>query len=434
MVRISSFKTRAVNGHSVTTRYEPLLLKLVSLRKRAGMLRKLRAMLALKPGQDISGQQWEVLESQLTSVSARIVNNVRICADRYVANRADIENKRFVANRLGELEVELTNAYGFYDTYMDILTQRLSDDIGPKLRGCDVIAEYALRQGGIGEVTVSPLVYCERGFGASTLREGVDVTQGTANPIPFIAIPYSRIAEKYNLISIFHEVGHQAVMKLDMLTVWQQVFFEAARNEGASTAICNLYARWSREAVPDFWAFCLAGMAQTCSIRDVLMLPYSMMFSVSMMQPHPPSFLRFLFSVACCRQCWGRGEWDEWEREWTELYPLNRLSTNTRELMTAARKVIPAIARALLLTRFRRLQHRTLTSVFDMAAVSPDAIRQFYSLDDTRSPAFQNSSIGTQLAAFRMMRENAHIQQEKIDRRMDEWLRQLGDWKSINRI
>lgn len=426
MALLKSSRRLHHNGKARQKPYDPLMLKLVSLRKRALLLTNLRKMLSLKPEQDISEQQWEVLESQLSAVSNKIVGDVRTSADLYIADRFNLFNRRVIANRLGELEIELTNAYGFYDTYMDILTQRLSDDIGPRLRGCDFIAATALRQGNIGDITVSPLVYCERGFGASTLREAVSVSRGLANPIPFIGIPYSRIADKYNLISIFHEVGHQALTKLDMIPLWQRVFHDAVKRAGAREEVCNLYARWSKEVVPDFWAFCLSGMAQTCSIRDVLILPYNMMFGISNVQPHPPSYLRFLFSVECCREYWGNGDWNEWESEWNALYPLNGLHPANRNVIAEAKKYIPAMARALIHTRFRKLGGKTLTSLFDMDSLAPVSLKRICSLEAVGTVEFTNSSIGVQLAAFRLMREKSTITQRDIDHRMDDWLRKIG--------
>jgi hypothetical protein len=402
-----------------------LLLKIDSLRTRARLLTNLRKVLSLQPHQDITAEQWEVLESQLSAVSNKIRQQLRIYTDKYFSERNDPVILQMLINRLGEIEVELTNAYEFYDTFMDILTQRLSNDIGPLLKGCDAIAAYALQRGSIADITVPPLVYCDRGFGASTLREGVSISENTPNPIPFIAIPYSRINEKYNLISIFHEVGHQAVTKLNMVEVWKRVFYEAMKKAGAVPLLCNLYANWSREIVPDFWAFGLSGMAQTCSIRDVLILPANMMFSVSTIQPHPPSYLRFLVSTDLCRQLWGRGDWDAWEEEWIRLYPLGSLDDTTRQLIKQARQYIPIVSRALLTTRFKKLGNKPLTTLFALDALAPSIIKGLARLESISTDQFKRQPIGVQLAVFRLMREKREIRQADIDKLMDEWLKNL---------
>lgn len=401
------------------------LLKIESLRTRARLLTQLRKMVGLKPHQDIATAQWEILEAQLAAVSSKIRDQLRIYTDRYLSEQYNPQTRQTLINRLGELEMELTSAYTFYDTFMDILTQRLSDDIGPLLRGCDRIAADALKRGFLADTTIPPLVYCDRGFGASTLREGVHLSKNVPNPIPFIAIPYSRINEKYNLISINHEVGHQALMKLNMVGLWQQVFKTALQRAKAPEVIQDLYANWSKEIVPDFWAFCLSGMAQTCSIRDVLVLPTAMMFSISTLQPHPPSYLRFLVSVECCRQLWGQGDWDDWEIEWLSLYPTTELDDTTRQLITEAKSFIPIVVKALLTTKFKKLNNKPLTSLFDMSVLTPEKLKKLANTEGVASTGFKALPIGAQLAVFRLMREKRQIRQMDIDTLMDSWLKGL---------
>jgi hypothetical protein len=402
------------------------LLKIESLRTRAQLLTHLRQMLALKPHQDITQEQWEVLETQLAMVSNKIRQQLRIYTDHYFSERYDAKMRQTLMNRLGELEMELTAAYNFYDTFMDILTQRLSDDIGPLLRGCDAIAAHGLQRGSLADITVSPIVYCDRGFGASTLREGVNISAQTPNPIPFIAIPYSRLMEKYNLISISHEVGHQALVKLNMLEIWQKVFHEALKKAGASPMICGLYANWSKELVPDFWGFCLSGMAQTCSLRDVLVLPSAMMFNISTTQPHPPSYIRFLISVEWCRQLWGKGDWDNWESEWLTLYPLSILDTTTRQIIEEALQYVPLIGKALLKTTFKKLDNKPLTSLFDVSKLTPDTMKKWANTEGVLSNEFKQLPIGVQLGIFRLMREKRAIKQAELEKLMAAWLISIG--------
>ena len=157
------------------------------------------------------------------------------------------------------MELEITQAFVFYDTYMDLLTQRLSQPVGEMLRGCDAIAHDGLKRGFLAEITLPPIVFCERGYGASTLRENINIIPNVPNPVQFIAIPYSRLVEKYNLISIYHEVGHQAIAKLHLAPLFEKVFAEQLTKTGASNLVRSLFINWSKELGPDFWAFCLTG-------------------------------------------------------------------------------------------------------------------------------------------------------------------------------
>ena len=88
---------------------------------RAKLLTGLRKMLSLKPHQDIRLEQWEALEAQLATVSNKIRQHLRIYSDRYLSESDSPKIRQTLINRLGEVEIELTNAYGFFDTYMDTI-------------------------------------------------------------------------------------------------------------------------------------------------------------------------------------------------------------------------------------------------------------------------------------------------------------------------
>jgi hypothetical protein len=401
------------------------LLKIESLRLRAQLLAKLRPMVGLKPHQDIKPAQWQVLESQLTAVSNRLLNSLRARTDKYLPEAHRPEVARVLIDGLGSLEVDLSNAYTFYDTFMDILTQRLSDDVGPLLLGCDAIAADAMNREFIGQTTVPPLVYCDRGFGAATVREGVFLQKNVPNPVPIISIPYARISEKYNLISIQHEVGHQALVKLNLVEQLRSLLREALRRAGAPELIQELFARWSSEIGPDFWAFCLSGMAQTSSIRDVLILPQSLMFNISGLHPHPPAYLRFLLSVEWCRQVWGTGDWDGWATEWQALYSPDQLDEPTRATILAAQRYLPVVAQALLKTRFRKLRGLPLASLFDIESLRPDKLHRLVQGLQQGLGVKSRQPPGVQLAVFRLARENRVLPTTQIDALMHEWLRNL---------
>lgn len=416
---MNSAQPRPLQRSTLVTR------KIESLGTRARMLTNLREALDLKPQQNIRPEQWEVLENQLAAVSNTIRRQLKLITDRYFSEQYQPGVRQTLLNRLGELELDLTEAYSFYDTFMDILTQRLSDGIGPLLRGCDVIAADGLQRGFLAEMTTMPLVYCDRGFGASTLREGVSINRQVPNPIPFIGIPYARMVEKYNLMSIYHEVGHQAMVKLNMVGDFRNVYSESVARTGASPLLRSLFANWSSELLPDFWAFGHTGLAQTSSIRDVLVLPQGMMFTISANRPHPPAYLRFLLSVEWCRTLWGKGDWDDWEAEWQEQYPVADLDVVSRETIEAARQLLPVVARATLHTKFRKLNGKTLTDLFDLDQLNPGRIKKLANRDAVTSDAFRAVPIGVQLAAFRLLRETRQMKLNELDTLMGVWLKSL---------
>jgi len=389
---------------------------------RAKALTNLRENVALPPERDLKKEQWDALQGQLTSVSNSLLQRLRTYTDRFLADRENPAVKRQLVEFLGRLELEVTQSFTFYDTYMDLLTQRLSKPIGDMLRGCDAIAYDGIQRGFLAEITLPPIVYCERGFGASTLRESINILPNVPNPMQFIAIPYSRMVEKYNLISIYHEVGHQALVKLNFVKLFEKVFDEQLARAGASDLLRSLFINWSKELGPDFWAFCLTGMAQTCSLRDILFLPQKHITCINTSQQHPPAYVRFLVSVHWCRHLWGKGDWDSWEAEWKEQFPVKNLDKITRELIFNIERFLPKIAKIFCDTKYKKLGNKPLSSLFSLQDLSPNALKAMANEKAITTPAFKAKPIGFQLAVFRLMREDRQNKQSYLDKTMRDWL------------
>ncbi|AQG78536.1 hypothetical protein [Spirosoma montaniterrae] len=401
------------------------LNKIESLRLRANALTELRRDISLPPERDLKPEQWEALESQLNSTANQLTTKLKSYADQFMSdqNRPDVRVR--LVQALGELEMDITQSFTFYDTYMDVLTQRLSQPIGSLLKGCDAIALDGTRRGFLADITIPPVVYCDRGFGASTCREGVPLLANTPNPMQFIAVPYSRLVEKYNLISVYHEVGHQTLMKLNMVPLLRRLFDEQLGKAGAPAFVRALFANWVRELGPDFWAFCLTGMAQTCSLRDVLFLSHEQATYLTTRLTHPPGYLRFLVSVAWCRHIWGRGDWDEWEQNWKQNYPLTRLPARMQEAYQTLERFLPVVARIFCETRFTKFDHKPISGLFSLEDLSPTVLKRLANEAAIRTTSFRQQPIGVQLAVFRLMRESRQTSLRTLDTAMTEWLTNL---------
>ena len=398
-----------------------------SLMIRAKALTNLREEVGLPQERDLKKEQWEAIQSQLSSVSNSLLQRLRTYSDKFLADQKNPSVKRQLVGLFGRLELEITQSFTFYDTYMDLLTQRLSKPIGEMLRGCDTIAYDGFRGSFLAEITLPPIVYCERGFGASTLRESVNILPNVPNPVQFIAIPYSRLLEKYNLISIYHEVGHQALVKLNFVKLFEKVFDEQLAKVGASTLLRSLFVNWSKELGPDFWAFCLTGMAQTCSLRDILFLPQKDAAYISSTQVHPPAYIRFLVSVHWCRHLWGKGDWDIWEREWKEQYPVRNLDNVTQEVILNVERFLPLVAKIFCDARYKKLDNKPLTSLFSLEKLSPGDLKKMANHNAIKTDEFKLKPIGFQLAVFRLMRENRKYKQFYLDKTMYEWLMTISN-------
>ncbi|MDY0883487.1 hypothetical protein ACFPL7_11050 [Dongia soli] len=381
----------------------------------------------LPPQQDISERQWAVLEPQLAAATARLSARVKRATDQLLPHIDDGRATRRLNAALGQIELDLSRAFLFFDTYMDVLTQRNSAELGAILRGCDALAMDAMRRDhpALG-IIEPPLVYCDRGFGASIVRESVPFPDTSPNPMPLLQIPYGRLKEKHNLTSILHESGHQALARLQLVSALADTLRDALARAGAPEQIRHLYALWSFEIGPDFWAFALSGIAEAAAIRDLFALPSGHALRVSYHDPHPPPYLRALLTFDWCRRAWGQGAWDDWERQWLAAYPLDAAPTETRRVLLQARRFIPVVGQTLFDTRFRVLGRRRLLDLFDLAPLAPNELKRRASGIRGGKLDLTGLAPSVQLAVFRMVREWYPIGEAQLDRLMSDWLMRLG--------
>jgi hypothetical protein len=403
-----------------------LAARLRAAELRAGVFSGLRSLIGIPPQSDLTEQQWSALESALQDERARLMRKIGL-GKSLLSACADLTDARRINALLGEIEMDLSRAFVFFDTYVDVLTQRVSAELGPLLAGCDALARDSLKKSHPTlQQAEDPLVYCDRGFGASMLRGGVQFPSGVRNPIPLVQIPYEKLGRKYTLTSVLHEVGHEAMIRLGLDRELPTTLRSAALEAGGHERVADLVGLWSYEIGPDFWAFCGAGPAQAMGAKDVLSLPASSVFRYSATDPHPPPYLRVLLSFEWCRQEWGSGDWDSHDRAWRELYPLRDLSRLAKDFFDAASQLLPAIATALRLRRFKSLGDRRISDLFSREGLEPAQLERAGRGATSGTLDLRGLSSSVQLAVFRRIRDQSLMGEAAIDRVMSRWLRQLA--------
>lgn len=400
-----------------------------SLTTRIEALGGLRALVALEGAHDLAPGQWQAIGAQLSTIQTQLLIRLKRGLRQDLAVGHDPAAARRLNSLMGQIELELARAYAVFDRYADLLTQRHAPGLGSLLAGCDALAADALhRPHPALEVLEAPLVHCDQGFGASIFREGVEVRGLPPGALPLIQIPYSRLSgEKYNLTSVHHEVGHQALTQLRLLDPLAHTLGRAAAGWGAGMG--RFFRLWAFEIGPDFWAFGLTGLAQSAGVRDILALPSGQVFHVSSYDPHPPPYLRALLGFEWCRQVWGRGPWDGWEQEWLTLYPLESAG-RAAAVLAQGHRALPTVAGALLEMRFSSLGQRPLTSLFDLNVLSPERLKRSVSEVAAGRLNLRGLPSGAHLAVFRLLREQGHVSEDTLDRTMGEWLTRLGQGRS----
>jgi hypothetical protein len=407
-------------------RQDRLRRRVQSIQLQIESLTKLRKLVMLPEQADIASRQWAVIEPQLVASSVRLYARLRRASDALLPRAGEPKPARELNAALGQIELDMARAFTFFDTYMDVLTQRHAPELGAVLAGCDVLALEAMRRDHPALAIIEPpLVYCERGIGAAIARESVPFPDGSANPMPLIQIPYARLSEKYNLTSLIHEAGHQALHRLQLGETLAKLARSALGDAGASKNVCELYSLWMSEIGPDFWAFGLTGVAEAAAVCELFAMPPAQAMRISAGDPHPPPYLRALLCFDWCRRAWGQGIWDEWERDWVNAYPLDAVPPETRQLLTEARRLVPVVGKALFGAKLRVLGGRTLLDLLDLAAVSPSRLEHVTAAPNKKID-LKGLTPCAQLAAFRMVREWRRVPEDHLDRLMRDWLIKLG--------
>src|SRR3954469_12747827 len=121
-------------------RGEGLRRRADSLLFRIRGLTSLKQLVNLSSDHDITERQWSVLEMQLNAAAALLTTRTKAATDSLLPQAGDALARRKLNAALGQIELDMSRVYTFFDTYMDVLTQRQSGELGPVLAGCDVLA------------------------------------------------------------------------------------------------------------------------------------------------------------------------------------------------------------------------------------------------------------------------------------------------------
>jgi hypothetical protein len=120
-------------------RQDRLRRRIQSIQFQIESLPKLRMLVMLPTHADITNRQWTVIEPQLVASSARLSSRLNRASEMLLARAGETGPARELNGALGQIEFDMTRAFTFFDTYMDVLTQRHAPQLGAMLAGCDVL-------------------------------------------------------------------------------------------------------------------------------------------------------------------------------------------------------------------------------------------------------------------------------------------------------
>lgn len=311
------------------------------------------------------------------------------------------------------------------DFYGDAINTRTDPRLGAYLRGCDHLAELSMRQllEPLGHKTPQVLCYLDKGLGASILKAGLRLWDGTSkSPVAAIKIVRHNLQRPTSLI---HETGHQAAH----VVAWVDELAVALRHVSPSADLASLWSGWASEIAADAFAFVHTGYGALAALHDVLAGEASWVLTVDPGDPHPAGYLRVLLGRAMCRSFFGQGPWDDLADAWRRTYPFRSASPDLVHLLERSLPLLPQISEIVLEKRYAAFGGRSLVAILDPARVKPEAL---FALDREAGKALVHSSDWLGREALRLLALSSYraavepSRTPEIVASQDEWMRRLG--------
>ena len=272
--------------------------------------------------------------------------------------------------------LKFRNRYTRVETTLDYFADAISTRTQPKiagyLRACDTLAHRSMAQllDQLGKPTPIALTYIDKGLGASILKAGLRLWDGTGvNPVATIKIT------RHNLLrptALIHEAGHQAAHIVGWTEELASKLEAGLKDTPAGTA--EVWSSWASEIAADAFAFVHTGYASIAALHDVLAGEEALVFRHTSGDPHPISYIRVLLGVEMCRQFYGEGPWDELAAAWTQFYPLERAHGATESLLRNSLPYLPHIVQITLREPMRAFDGRSLCALINPDRVKPEAL------------------------------------------------------------
>jgi len=287
-----------------------------------------------------------------------------------VRSHSDLDR---VADQVALLRKRYMQTELLVDFYVSAVRSRANPEVGLQLRACDVMADRTVRGvlDALGRKTPPIMTYFPTGIGASILRIGTRLWDGSLSPLAAIRLTYHN---RFRTTSLFHECGHQVAG----IVGWNEELSELIRAKVASAGreIADLASAWASEIAADSFAFAYSGYAAVVALSDVVAGRGAEVFHYVMGDPHPISYLRVLLGVEMCRRFYGMGPWDDLAHAWEQFHPLRSAPAISATLLEALLPVLPRIVDASLLSPLPCFRGKSLAELADPQHASPGALRQ----------------------------------------------------------
>jgi hypothetical protein len=306
---------------------------------------------------------------RLTEASDRLKNRLALLIAALRA-ASTMQELKAVSQLLVDYRQQFLRTETTLEFFADAIRTRTDAKLGGLLRACDSLAyrSMSIVLDQLDKKTPVVLTYLDRGLGASILKAGLRLWDGTDSPAA--AIKVTRLSLP-RLTSILHESGHQVAH----LTGWTEEIAKAYRAElGDVAEISNIWANWCSEIVADAHAFVHGGFAAVAALHDVVAGNDEMVFRLLPGDPHPMAYLRVLLGVEMCRLHFGAGPWDDLAQAWIELHPLRNAPQDSAALIVASAQLVPKAAEVCLHHPVPGFHGRSVCDLVNPERVRPETL------------------------------------------------------------
>ncbi|CAN5470962.1 hypothetical protein BH10BAC5_BH10BAC5_12460 [soil metagenome] len=267
--------------------------------------------------------------------------------------------------RLKGMYTQTENTLHFYTV---ALNSRTNPKISSLLRACDYLCiksmEEILPQ--LGYKTPRVLTYIDKGLGASILKAGQKLWDGSVSTVAAVKVT------QHNLLSptaIIHETGHQIAHILDLNQELAHNFAKDIKSNNKNVA--EAFSGWASEIIADAFAFANTGFASVWSLNNVVSGKPSSLFAYHFGDPHPISYIRQLLGIEMCTAFYGKGPCDNLKEYFLEVNNINESDIPHKQLIIDCVKVLPQIVEIIFKKPYKSFKSRTFINLIDPIKVSP---------------------------------------------------------------
>lgn len=314
-----------------------------------------------------------VLRQNLSAAVDRLQRQAAALQAQWSAARTPDDFHR-VQQQLLEFRQRYLQTETLLDFYADAINTRTNPNTAALLRACDVLARRSMSEllDRLGLTTPPVLTYIDKGLGASILKAGLRLWDGrTESLVAAIKIVRHNL---YRPTALIHEAGHQVAHVIG----WSEELAATLDNKlsRVSPQVARIWASWASEITADAYAYVHTGYASVAGLHDVVAGGSSVAFRYIPGDPHPISYLRVLLGAEMCRQCFGKGAWDDLAQAWSRSHDLEDARSGVQELLEQSLPLLPLVAELSLMRPMRAFRGNSLVTMIDPKRVSPNALAQ----------------------------------------------------------